>query len=68
MKTVISLVLVCLLLLSACGPKSYSETVIGKKRLKYDNKTQAGMHPKKGRLRIFLVSYKAAEFTSFVWR
>ncbi len=48
MKTVVSLLLACLVVLAACGPKSYSDTAIGKKKWKYYNKTQYGLHPKKG--------------------
>jgi len=48
MKTVVSLLMVCMILLASCGPKSYSDTAIGKKKWKYYNKTQYGLHPKKG--------------------
>jgi len=47
MKTVVTLVLVGLIVLSACGPKPYSETSTGKKKWKYYNKTQYGLQPKK---------------------
>jgi len=48
MKTLVSLLLVCVILLVACGPKPYSETSVGKKKWRYYNKTQYGLHPKKG--------------------
>jgi hypothetical protein len=46
MKSGLILVVVALILLSACGPKPYSETAIGKKKWRYYNKTQYGLHPK----------------------
>ena len=46
MKTRIILLVVALFLLGACGPKSYADTAIGKKKWKYYNKTQYGLHPK----------------------
>ncbi len=46
MKSGIILVVAALILLSACGPKPYSETAIGKKKWRYYNKTQYGLHPK----------------------
>lgn len=48
MKAVVSLLLVSFILLAACGPKSYSDTAIGKKKWRYYNKTQYGLQPKKG--------------------
>ena len=47
MKTGISLLIISVILLIACGPKPYSETSIGKEKWKYYNKTQYGLHPKK---------------------
>jgi hypothetical protein len=37
---------VVLALMSACGPKPYYETAIGKEKWRYYNKTQYGLHPK----------------------
>ena len=34
------------IMLSACGPKPYYETSIGKEKWKYYNKTQYGLQPK----------------------
>ncbi len=47
MKTVISLLAVSIFLFASCGPKSYADTSIGKKKWKYYNKTQYGLQPKK---------------------
>ena len=47
MKTLLCLLLVSVIVLSACGPKSYADTSIGKKKWKYYNKTQYGLKPKK---------------------
>lgn len=46
MKSSFILVIVASIFLSACGPKPYSETAIGKKKWRYYNKTQYGLHPK----------------------
>lgn len=46
MKTRLILFIAAITLLSACGPKSYSETSAGKKKWKYYNKTQYGLQPK----------------------
>ncbi len=46
MKSGLILVVAALIFLGACGPKPYSETAIGKKKWKYYNKTQYGLHPK----------------------
>ena len=46
MKACAILCIVSLILLNACGPKSYSETSIGKEKWRYYNKTQYGLHPK----------------------
>lgn len=48
MKTVVSFLVISMILLTSCGPKSYSDTAIGKRKWKYYNKTQYGLHPKKG--------------------
>ncbi len=47
MKTLCSILVLAFLFL-ACGPKSYSDTAIGKRKWKYYNQTQYGIHPKKG--------------------
>lgn len=47
MKT-LAVVLLASILFLACGPKSYSDTAIGKRKWKYYNQTQYGLHPKKG--------------------
>lgn len=47
MKTLLCLLLATALLFAACGPKSYADTSIGKKKWKYYNKTQYGLQPKK---------------------
>ena len=48
MKTAISFLVAAMIMLAACGPKPYSETAIGKEKWRYYNKTQYGLHPKKG--------------------
>jgi len=47
MKTLVSLLIACVVFLTACGPKSYADTSVGKKKWKYYNKTQYGLQPKK---------------------
>ncbi|MBY0434111.1 MAG: hypothetical protein K2U26_08390 [Cyclobacteriaceae bacterium] len=47
MKTRGILVVLALVVLAACGPKSYSDTAVGKDKWKYYNKTQYGLHPRK---------------------
>jgi len=47
MKKGAMLLIAVLIVASACGPKPYSETAIGKEKWRYYNKTQYGLHPKK---------------------
>jgi ABC-type oligopeptide transport system substrate-binding subunit len=42
MKKIIGLLLACLVLLAACGPKPYYKTSKGKKKQKYYNDVQYG--------------------------
>ncbi len=49
MKTQILLFAAALIVFASCtAPKSYSDTAIGKKKVKYYNQVQNGVHPKKG--------------------
>ncbi len=48
MKSKLIVFVVLLILFEACGPKPYSETSVGKKKWRYYNKTQYGIHPKEG--------------------
>lgn len=48
MKSRFLLFLIASILISACAtPKSYSETSEGKKKVKYYQQVQNGLHPKK---------------------
>ncbi len=46
MKNKVILFVVAIIVFSACGPKPYSETAIGKEKWRYYNKTQYGLKPK----------------------